>query len=199
MRKIRETLRLHFYHRLSQRKIARSVGIGQPTVHDYLCRFTSSGLVWPLPPELTDEALEAQFYPEPVTPAAADRPMPDFAPLQEELRRHKHTTLHLLWSEYRVWPEYSIGLIPMARRALHLFTGPAEFELGAGNGPIECPGSSADHVADTAIPDTKHTSGARIPMRDAMPGYDRQSAGSGGIAVVVVQHAAQALTSLDGA
>ncbi len=101
MRKIRETLRLHFDHRLSQRKIARSVGIGQPTVHDYLCRFTSSGLVWPLPPELTDEALEAQLYPEPVTPAAADRPMPDFAALQEELRRHKHTTLHLLWSEYR--------------------------------------------------------------------------------------------------
>jgi transposase len=56
-----------------------------------------------LPPELSDDALEARLYPEPAGGEAptTGRPLPDFAQLHEDLRKHKHTTLHLLWSEYR--------------------------------------------------------------------------------------------------
>ena len=49
MRKIRELLRLHFDLKMSQRNIARSLGIAHPTVSDYIVRAENAGLVWPLP------------------------------------------------------------------------------------------------------------------------------------------------------
>jgi transposase len=103
MRKTREVLRLHFDLHLGQRQIARSVQISQSTVHEYLARFTASGLSWPLPAEVGEAELEAALLPpEP----AADRPagqrtMPDFAHIHQQLQQHEHTTLQLLWEEYR--------------------------------------------------------------------------------------------------
>ena len=58
MRRIRQVLQLHFGARASARVIAGTVGIGRSTVQDYLARAAAAGLVWPLAPELTDEALE---------------------------------------------------------------------------------------------------------------------------------------------
>ncbi len=40
-------------------EIARSVGLSQRTVRDYLGRFRSSGIGWPVPPALDAAALEA--------------------------------------------------------------------------------------------------------------------------------------------
>ena len=65
MRRIRQVLQLHFGARSSARVIAGTVGIGRSTVQDYLARAAAAGLVWPLPPEQTDEALEQLLFPAP--------------------------------------------------------------------------------------------------------------------------------------
>ena len=103
MRKLHEILRLHFELKLSQRQIARSSNLGQSTVNDYLARFTRSGLSWPLPAELSETDLESALFPSagklPAVPS--DPTLPDWKHIQQELREHKHTTLQLLWEEYR--------------------------------------------------------------------------------------------------
>jgi transposase len=104
MRKIREVLRLKFEGGLENRQIARSCAIPHSTVGNYLSRAAASGLAWPLPPEITDEILEARLFP--AVPVRQEVPLPDFASLYRELLRHKHLTLELLWQEYKqVYPD----------------------------------------------------------------------------------------------
>lgn len=98
VRKIREVLRLSATG-LSARQIALVVGAARSTVGECLRRAEAVGLVWPLPDDLDDLALEAQLYPPPLV-YSPDRPLPDFAVIQAELRR-KGMTLQLLWQEYR--------------------------------------------------------------------------------------------------
>jgi len=100
MRKISEVLRLKAAN-LSIREIAASTGAARTTVHEYLVRAAAAGLSWPLPPDLDEEALEAQLFP-PLTPeVAARRPVPDWRAVRRELRRRRHVTLQLLWLEWR--------------------------------------------------------------------------------------------------
>ena len=97
MRKIREVLRLRGAGR-SQHQIARSVGIGQSTVGDYLSRARRAGVSWPT--ALDDDALERALYPPKPALPAASRGLPDFAAVHRELKR-KSVTLFLLWEEYK--------------------------------------------------------------------------------------------------
>ena len=60
----------------------------------------------------------------------------------------------------RVWPEYSIGLKRLTRRALHLTAEPAECALEAGKWVSKPYLAPADHAPDTPLPITAHTSGA---------------------------------------
>src|ERR1700690_4486189 len=63
MRQIREVLRLHHSVGMSQRAVARSLGLAQGTVSKYVNRTRRAGLTWPLPPELDDDArLENRLY-----------------------------------------------------------------------------------------------------------------------------------------
>lgn len=104
MRKTREVLRLYFDLKLGQRQVARSASVSQSTVHNYLERFTAAGLSWPLPAEMTEAELAAALFPADPGKGArrkAERPLPDFAHIHEELQGHKHTTRQLLWEEYR--------------------------------------------------------------------------------------------------
>lgn len=102
MRKIHEVLRLHLDLKLPQRQIARAAQLSQSTVHDYLRRFQDSGLGWPLPPDCDDQLLnEKLFGPEKDQPSGARRPLPDYAQVHQELIANRHTTLQLLWEEYR--------------------------------------------------------------------------------------------------
>src|SRR5271168_3903752 len=55
MRHIREVLRLHHSVGMSQRSVARSLGLAQGTVSKYLNRTRRAGLTWPLPLELDDD------------------------------------------------------------------------------------------------------------------------------------------------
>ncbi len=102
VRKIREILRLRYGDPpLSHRDIARSCNISASTVGDTLQRFRLSTLVWPLPDELDDQALEAALYvTEPRADVEPPPPEPDWAEVHRELG-HKGVTLALLWEEYR--------------------------------------------------------------------------------------------------
>src|SRR5258708_11544076 len=100
MRKIRELLRLRFTSGLSQRAMARSLGVSQGAVNEYLARARRAGIGWPVPDDLDDERLEALLYPPPVSTPADLRPQPDWSVIHRELRR-PNVTLALLWDEYR--------------------------------------------------------------------------------------------------
>ena len=99
MRKLRDVLRLHAT-KLPSRQIAESLGIGQSTIIDYLGRARRAGLAWPLPDELSDEALEARLFPPPLAISKEQRPLPDWPTLHRELKR-PGVTLQLLWEEHR--------------------------------------------------------------------------------------------------
>jgi transposase len=98
MRKIRDVLRLTLGEGLSLRSTAASLQIPFTTVAEYARRAKASGITWPLPDELDDDALERMLFhtaaPEP------NRPLPDWKRTHVELRR-PHVTLMLLWFEYR--------------------------------------------------------------------------------------------------
>ncbi len=100
MRKIKEVLRLKKAKGLSNRQIARTCGIGRPTVSEYLRRAGEAGLSWPFPRGLDDAALERQLFPPPPNLPAPTRGIPDWSVIHQELR-HKGVTLFLLWQEYR--------------------------------------------------------------------------------------------------
>ena len=99
MRRIREVLRLKHASGLSERLIARTLQISNGAVNSYLQRARVAGLAWPLPDPLDDEALERLLFP-PACPSADQRPIPDWAHVERELRRRGVTRV-LLWEEYR--------------------------------------------------------------------------------------------------
>jgi transposase len=98
MRKIRDVLRLTAAG-MSSRKIAASLSIGASTIIDCLHRARRAGLTWPLPEDLSDEALEQRLYP-PQPRMKEQRPLPNWAEVQRELKR-PGVTLELLWQDYR--------------------------------------------------------------------------------------------------
>ena len=107
MRKLREMLRLHASS-LPTRQIGASLGIGQSTIIDYLGRARRAGLAWPLPAELSDEALETRLFPPPLAISKEQRPKPDWAAIHRELKR-PGVTLRLIWEEHRAVHPDSYG------------------------------------------------------------------------------------------
>lgn len=101
MRKIKEVLRLHAAGQ-SQRAIAHSVAIARSTVKEYLQRAAAAGVVWPVPADMTESALEARLFPAPIS-FAGPRPLPDYRVIYDELKdkRRNGVTLQLLWLEYK--------------------------------------------------------------------------------------------------
>ena len=104
MRNIREVLRLAAGG-MSNQLIATSLSVGKTTVRNCRLRAKAAGVGWPLPDDLTDEALEARLYPPQEAAPDDERPLPDWAMIHRELKR-PGVTLQLLWQEYRaVHPE----------------------------------------------------------------------------------------------
>ncbi len=99
MRKIREALRLQASG-LSNRRIAASIGVGPTSAGEYMRRARRAGLSWPLPDDLSDEALERRLFPATQTGQPKDRPQPDWPVSHRELCKPS-VTLMLLWEEYR--------------------------------------------------------------------------------------------------
>ena len=99
MRHVREVLRLGSTG-ISKHEIARRMGLAPSTVRETLKRFASTGLVWPLPDDVTDGDLEARLYKSAGTKQGHRRQVePDWAVIHRELKR-KHVTLSILWDEY---------------------------------------------------------------------------------------------------
>lgn len=100
MRRIRDVLRLKFAQGLSERSIAASLGLGKGSVGTYLRRARDAGLSWPLPDGLDDDSLELLLFPSSPSVPDPDRPVPDWAAMDKELRKRSVTRM-LLWEEYR--------------------------------------------------------------------------------------------------
>ena len=104
MRKIREALRLRAGG-LTLREIAASLRVGRSTASEYLRRAEMAGLVWPLPADVTDAALETRLFRPQGGEMRRGLAPPDWPAVHRELLR-KDVTLSLLWEEYRaVHPE----------------------------------------------------------------------------------------------
>ena len=76
------------------------MNLSQTAVLSCLKRFETSGLSWPLAETTRDETLDAALYRQ-KPGKSPERQQPDFNTIDEELRTHRHTTLRLLWEEYR--------------------------------------------------------------------------------------------------
>ncbi len=87
MRKIREVLRLTLAEGLSRRHVVATVGLPYATVARYLERAAAAGITWPLPQGMDDRDLEGRLFSRPAAPAAAERPLPDWAEVHRELAR----------------------------------------------------------------------------------------------------------------
>jgi len=103
MRQIQDVLRLKWVQGLSQRQIARSLGISRPAVAEYLRRAEQAGLSWPLPEALDDKAVEQLLFPARPISSEPVPVMPDWAYIHHELKR-KSVTLFLLWQEDKAAP-----------------------------------------------------------------------------------------------
>src|SRR3954453_18464513 len=102
MRQLRTLLRLkHSGAGLSDRTIACQIGVARSTIQEYLARVEAAGLSWPLPDDLTDEALDRLLFPRSgCRPGFRRRVEPDWAMVARELKR-PGVTLMTLWEEYR--------------------------------------------------------------------------------------------------
>ena len=95
MRHIRQMLRLSAGG-TSVREIAVVLGIARSTVQDNLDRAKAAGLIWPLPGELTDDALEHRLFARAgVRQGQRRREEPDWAALSIELRKSGVTLMIL--------------------------------------------------------------------------------------------------------
>lgn len=100
MRRLRDILRLKYEAGLPHRAIAQACAVGLGTVSEYLARAAAAGVVWPLPDDLDDAALERRLFARPADVAGRDRTVPAWPELHQELKR-PGVTLQLLWIEYR--------------------------------------------------------------------------------------------------
>ena len=102
MRKVKEVLRLRYDLRMSYSQIQRSCRISNGALNGLITRAGKLELTsWAQVHDLSEEALEKMLF------RRADdgqwleqRPLPDWAEVERELRRHKHLTLKLVWGEY---------------------------------------------------------------------------------------------------
>lgn len=100
MRHAREIFRLKSSG-IATREIARRIGLAPSTVREMLKRGEASGIAWPFPPEMNDEALEAALYAHHRSKRGYRRTIePDWSQVHYELKRNKHVTLQILWDEY---------------------------------------------------------------------------------------------------
>jgi len=97
MTSYREILRLYSMG-LSQRSIAASCGCGKGTVQRTIAHAKEHGLVWPLPPEMTDERLK-QLFSALAGLKDAGYKEPDYEYVHQEMGK-RGVTLSLLWNEY---------------------------------------------------------------------------------------------------
>lgn len=105
MKKLLEILRLHYECKLSNRRIERSINVSKKTVGKYLELFESQGLSWPLPSEYQNEDKLSELlnpgYKSKSKQFKENNSCLDLQLVHQELMKHKHLTLQLLWEELK--------------------------------------------------------------------------------------------------
>ena len=96
MTNYREILRL-YSQGLSQRSIAASCECGKSTVQRTITRAQEHGIMWPLPPSMTDEQLRRLLSDS--DEQQSGYKSPDYERIHQELSK-SGVTLSLLWNEY---------------------------------------------------------------------------------------------------
>ncbi|WP_448192998.1 IS21 family transposase, partial [Azospirillum sp. sgz301742] len=95
-------LRLRYDLAMSYSQIRRSCGLSNGTLNGLLARAEKAGLTrWEQVRDLSEEALERRLFQRADDGQwLEERPLPDWAEVERDLRRHKHLTLKLVWGEY---------------------------------------------------------------------------------------------------
>ena len=159
MRQLRQMLRLA-RDGASSREIARVLGVARSTVQENLKRAMDAGLSWPLPGELTDDALEQRLFDRAgVKQGTRRRPEPNWAELVIDLKK-PGVTMMVLWEEYRAVQPDGYGY----SRFCELFRG---FERRLS------PSMRQDHVAGDKV--FVDYSGKKIAIVDPHTGEIREA------------------------
>ena len=95
MRNIKSILRMSLVEQVPIRKIASRTGIPFSTVYDNIALAKAKGLTWPQVEAMSEEVLERVL-----SKSDTQRPLPDLAYIEKELKR-PGVTLQLLWQEYK--------------------------------------------------------------------------------------------------
>jgi len=106
MRRIREVLRLRAELGPNLSAISAGAKLARSTVRAYLDR-AAAGLDAAAADGLSETALEVALYPP--SSATDGRTLPDWAEVDQELRRHKHVTRKLLRMEYKAADPDGLG------------------------------------------------------------------------------------------
>ena len=105
MRQIHEVLRLKWAAGLSDRQIARSLGLSRPTVANYVHLALAAGLSWPLPGGLDESTLEQRLFTPQATRGILSHLAPDWEQVHRELKR-KGGTVPVVkgWADVSILP-----------------------------------------------------------------------------------------------
>lgn len=99
MNKHREILRLILTSNMSNRMIGRTVGVSHNTVGRYRCRINGLPYGWIDIDRMGDSEIEGILKAK--RSRVTSKYMPDWSSIHREMQ-HPHTTLQLLWEEYRM-------------------------------------------------------------------------------------------------
>ena len=94
MKNLKTILCMYLIEKYSMRKIAARTGIPYSTIYDNITLANAKGLGWQQVKTMSEEALENLLSSD------KQRPLPNFAYLEKELKR-AGVTLQLLWHEYK--------------------------------------------------------------------------------------------------
>lgn len=101
MKHCQQILRLHHQMQLSQRDVARALGLSKSVVQKYLARADQAGLRWPDEGTLSAEAIEAALGTVSDVTSAKRTPVPMTGEaIHQALGSHTHMTLMLVWQDY---------------------------------------------------------------------------------------------------
>ena len=107
MRDLKELFRLRFDLKLTQRQAARASGFSRSTAQDYERRALAAGILSSeaivnlSPEELSNKLGFSKPVHKVGDDSKTDKVIPDWAQFRQELSRHRHLTLMLLWTEYK--------------------------------------------------------------------------------------------------
>lgn len=116
MRNLKEMLKLLSKGSYSCRKIASACGCSERTVRRVRDRAKEVGIVWPLPEDMDENALNEKMYGGNTVRKTDKNLEPDAEKLVKEMTKAKHVTMKLLHEEYKFQNPEGIGYTQFCQR-----------------------------------------------------------------------------------